>query len=85
MAAQNMPIQGTEADLMKLAMIRLDKELPEGAEMIMQVHDSIMVEVSPEKAEETKEVMKRVMEGVAPELGVKLSVDVKEGQRWSEI
>ncbi len=84
-AAQNMPIQGTEADLMKLAMIRLDKELPEGAEMIMQVHDSIMVEVSPEKAEETKEVMKRVMEGVAPELGVKLSVDVKEGQRWSEI
>ena len=84
-AAQNMPIQGTEADLVKLAMIRLDKELPEGAEMIMQVHDSIMVEVSPEKAEETKEVMKRVMEGVAPEFKVKLEVDVKEGKNWGEV
>ena len=84
-AARNMPIQGTEADLMKLAMIRLDKELPEGAEMIMQVHDSVMVEVDKDKVKETKEVLKRVMEGVAPEFKVKLEVDVKEGERWSEV
>ncbi|MBR3204635.1 hypothetical protein IKF81_03060 [Candidatus Saccharibacteria bacterium] len=84
-AAQNMPIQGTEADLVKLAMIRLDEELPEGAEMVMQVHDSVMVEVSPEKAEETKEVLKRVMEGVAPEFGVKLEVDISEGKNWGEV
>ena len=84
-AAQNMPIQGTEADLMKLAMIRLDKELPKEAEMIMQVHDSIMVETTPEKAEEVKEIMKRVMEGVAPEFKVRLMVDVKEGKNWGEV
>jgi len=84
-AAQNMPIQGTEADLMKLAMIRLDSRLPKGAEMIMQVHDSIMVECKPEVAEETKAVMKDVMENVAPELKVKLAVEIKEGKRWSEV
>lgn len=84
-AAQNMPIQGTEADLMKLAMIRLDKELPKGADMIMQVHDSIMVECDKEQAEEVKKILKRVMENVAPELEVKLAVDVEEGARWSEV
>ena len=84
-AAQNMPIQGTEADLMKVAMIRLDGKLPKGAEMIMQVHDSIMVECKPDVMEETKKVLKEVMEGVAPELGVKLEVDVKDGHRWSEV
>ena len=84
-AAQNMPIQGTEADLMKLAMIRLDRKLPKGAEMIMQVHDSIMVECEPSLVSEVKKVMKEVMEGVCPELPVRLVVDVKEGQRWSEV
>ena len=84
-AAQNMPIQGTEADLMKLAMIRLDERLPAGAEMIMQVHDSVMVECEEEQAKEVAEIMKEVMENVAPELGVKLSVDTKIGKRWSEV
>ena len=84
-AAQNMPIQGTEADLMKLAMIRLDERLPVGAEMIMQVHDSVMVECEEEQAKEVAEIMKEVMENVAPELGVKLSVDTKIGKRWSEV
>lgn len=84
-AAQNMPIQGTEADLMKLAMIRLDKALPEGAEMIMQVHDSIMVECEPSLVPEVKKVMKEVMEGVCPELGVRLAVDTKEGKNWGEV
>ena len=84
-AAQNMPIQGTEADLMKKAMIKLDKELPEGAEMIMQVHDSIMVEAKPEVAEEAKRVLKEVMENVAPEFPVKLLVDIKQGMNWGEV
>jgi DNA polymerase-1 len=84
-AAQNMPIQGTEADLMKLAMIRLDNRLPKGAEMIMQVHDSIMVECDPKVANEAKAVLKDVMENVAPELKVKLAVEIKEGRRWSEV
>ena len=84
-AAQNMPIQGTEADLMKLAMIRLDEELPEGAEMVMQVHDSIMVECEPSLVDVVKKTMKEVMEGVCPELSVKLLVDVKEGKNWGEV
>ncbi|MBR2695368.1 DNA polymerase I [Candidatus Saccharibacteria bacterium] len=84
-AAQNMPIQGTEADLMKLAMIRLDERLPEGADMIMQVHDSIMVECEPAAVETVKKIMKEVMEGVCPELPVKLLVDVKEGKNWGEV
>lgn len=84
-AAQNMPIQGTEADLMKKAMIRLDARLPEGAEMIVQVHDSIMVECEPSKVAEVKKVMKEVMEGVCPELSVKLLVDTKEGKNWGEV
>ena len=84
-AAQNMPIQGTEADLMKLAMIKLDEQLPNGAEMIMQVHDSIMVECDPSLASEVKRIMKDVMENVYPELPVKLAVDVKEGNNWGEL
>ena len=84
-AAQNMPIQGTEADLMKKAMIRLDSELPEGAEMVMQVHDSIMVEARPELAEEVRRKMKEVMEGIAPEFKVRLVVDVKQGKNWGEV
>ena len=84
-AAQNMPIQGTEADLMKRAMVRLDSRLPRGAEMIMQVHDSVMVECEPGLVPEVSKLMKEVMEGVCPELSVKLVVDVKEGKRWSEV
>ena len=84
-AACNMPIQGTEADLMKRAMIRVEKELPEGAELVMQVHDSLIVEAEKEKEEEVKEILKRIMEGVAPELKIKLAVDVKSGRNWGEI
>ncbi|MBR2587289.1 hypothetical protein IKE71_02865 [Candidatus Saccharibacteria bacterium] len=84
-AAQNMPIQGTEADLMKLAMIRLDAKLPEGAGMIMQVHDSIMVECAPELVDVVKKTMREVMENVCPELPVRLLVDVKEGKNWGEV
>jgi DNA polymerase-1 len=85
-AAQNMPIQGTEADLMKRAMIRADKELSEieGVKMIMQVHDSIMVECYEADVEKVSEMLKEVMEGVAPELKIKLAVEVKVGENWGE-
>jgi len=84
-AAQNMPIQGTEADLMKRAMINLDKILPDGAEMIMQVHDSVIVECDEALAEEVGAILKREMEAVAPELPVKLVVDVTVGKNWGEL
>ncbi len=84
-AAQNMPIQGTEADLMKRAMILLDERLPEGAEIIMQVHDSVLVECDEKLADKVGEILKTTMEGVAPELDVKLDVDVKIGKNWGEV
>lgn len=84
-AAQNMPIQGTEADLMKRAMIRVSQTLPEGANMTMQVHDSLIVECNEGMKDEVGEILKREMEGVAPELKVKLAVDVSVGKNWGEL
>ena len=84
-AAMNMPIQGTEADLMKKAMIAVDARLPEGAEMIMQVHDSLMVECEDGQVEEVSGILKETMEGVAPELGIKLLVEVTAGENWGEL
>lgn len=84
-AAQNMPIQGTEADLMKRAMINVDKALPEGADLIMQVHDSLIVECDKNQAEEVAKILKQTMESVAPELDIKLAVEVTTGQNWGEL
>ena len=87
-AAQNMPIQGTEADLMKKAMIQVDKVLSEGfpgAKMVMQVHDSLIVECDKGMEGEIGEILKREMEGVAPELAVKLAVEVTCGGNWGEL
>lgn len=84
-AAENMPIQGTEADLMKRAMINLDKVLPDGAKLILQIHDSLIVECDEDQAEEVSRVMKKVMENVAPELAVKLEVEVSVGKNWGEL
>ena len=81
-AAQNMPIQGTEADLMKRAMINIDKKLPKNANLIMQVHDSLIVECDEKDAEEIGQILKKEMESVAPELKVKLAVDVTSGRNW---
>ena len=84
-AAQNMPIQGTEADLMKRAMIAVDAALPEGAEMVMQVHDSLIVECDAGIADTVAGVLKCEMEKVAPELAVKLVVEVTMGSNWGEL
>ena len=84
-AAQNMPIQGTEADLMKRAMILVDEALPEGAELIMQVHDSLIVECDEGMVTRVQGILKEKMEGVAPELNIKLAVDVAAGDNWGEV
>lgn len=84
-AAQNMPIQGTEADLMKRAMIKLEQVLPEGAAMVMQVHDSVIVECDEEIKDKVAKILQQEMEAVAPELPVKLKVDVTIGQNWGEL
>ncbi|MBR5621538.1 DNA polymerase I [Candidatus Saccharibacteria bacterium] len=84
-AAQNMPIQGTEADLMKRAMIKVDALLPKGAELILQVHDSMIVECDTAQAEEVSKLLQETMEGVAPELNIKLAVEVTSGANWGEL
>ena len=84
-AAQNMPIQGTEADLMKRAMIAVDQKLPEGAKLVLQIHDSLVVECDQADEEVVKEILQKEMEGVAPELNIKLKVEVTAGQNLGEL
>ncbi|MBC7943536.1 DNA polymerase I [Candidatus Saccharibacteria bacterium] len=84
-AAANMPIQGTEADLMKLAMLEVDRKLDGMGEQILQIHDSILIEAPVENADKIAELLKTTMENIAPQLGVKLKVDVSIGKDWGEL
>jgi DNA polymerase-1 len=84
-AAANMPIQGTEADLMKMAMLRVDERLGDLGEQVLQVHDSILVECPAENAEKVAEVLKETMENIYPELEIPLKVDVGIGKNWGEL
>ncbi len=82
-AAINLPVQGTEADLMKMAMLKVEEVV--GANQIMQVHDSIMVECDEAEAERIASEMKQIMEQIYPELGVRLLVETKIGHDWSQL
>ena len=84
-AAMNMPIQGTEADLMKMAMIKVDEVLPDRARQLLQIHDSIMVECSESQAEAVEKILKDTMESIYEKLPVKLQVDVKTGKTWGDL
>jgi DNA polymerase-1 len=80
--AFNMPVQGTAADLMKLAMVKLFPRLEEvGARMLLQVHDELVLEAPKERAEAVARLAKEVMEGVYP-LAVPLVVEVGIGEDW---
>jgi DNA polymerase-1 len=83
-AAANMPIQGTEADLMKLAMLEVEKKLEGVGEQILQVHDSILVETPEANAQQVADILKDTMENIY-KLDVKLKVDVKTGKNWGEL
>jgi DNA polymerase-1 len=84
-AAINMPVQGSAADLTKMAMSAVEEKLPEGAFQIMQVHDSIMVECKEADAGSVSKMMVEVMENIKPDLGVNLNVDVSVGKNWGEL
>jgi DNA polymerase-1 len=84
-AAANMPIQGTEADLMKMAMLKIDDELGDIAPQILQIHDSIMVECDPGDVKKVSIKLKEIMENIYPKIGVRLKVDVKSGKNWGEL
>lgn len=85
-AAINMPIQGTEADLMKMAMLKVEEELQKRnlGEQILQVHDSILVECPAANAEAVAALLKDIMEHIY-ELPVKLAVDVSTGNSWGKL
>ena len=84
--ARNAPIQGTAADIIKTAMIRvydrLRRELPEG-KLILQVHDELILEVPEKDRERASLILREEMESAA-ELSVKLSADVHSGSSWLE-
>jgi DNA polymerase-1 len=84
-AAANMPIQGTEADLMKLAMIKVDEKLGDLGTQILQIHDSILIECPEKNADKVGKILKETMESIAPELPIKLKVDVSVGKNWGEV
>jgi DNA polymerase I len=84
-AAINMPIQGTEADLMKMAMLEVERKLEGLGEQLLQVHDSILVETPAENADKVAGILKDTMENIYPDLKVKLKVDVKTGKNWGEL
>jgi DNA polymerase-1 len=86
-AAINMPIQGTEADLMKMAMVKADQALSlqhNDCNMLLQIHDSILVECPAEAANTIGELLEQVMESIY-ELPVRLDVDVTIGDNWGEL
>ena len=80
--AFNMPVQGTAADLMKLAMVKLFPHLREmGARMLLQVHDELLLEAPQARAEEVAALAKEAMEKAYP-LAVPLEVEVGIGEDW---
>lgn len=86
-AAINQPLQGSAADLIKMAMIEVDKELTKkcmNTKMIMQVHDELVFEVPQNELEEIKEIVVKAMELNQP-LSVPLEVDINFGKTWREM
>jgi len=86
--AVNTPLQGTAADLIKLAMIRIDALIRERglkSKMTLQVHDELVFEVPEDEVEVMKVVVREHMENVHPELSVPLLVEVGVGRNWRDL
>ena len=84
--AVNAPIQGTAADIIKLAMIAVDRRLREGAfrsRMVLQIHDELLLEVPQEEIAPVRELLVREMENVIT-LSVPLTVECHDGKTWLE-
>ncbi len=84
--AINTPIQGSGADLVKLAMLTIDRKLAEGgyaARLILQVHDELLFEVPEDEIEPVKAIVRKEMEEVYP-LSVPLKVNLAQGKNWAE-
>jgi DNA polymerase-1 len=84
--AMNMPIQGTAADIIKMAMVKVHQELKNrnlSSKLILQVHDELIIEAKNEEVEEVKELLRCCMED-AIALNVKLDADIHTGENWYE-
>ena len=82
--AMNSPIQGTAADIMKLAMIGVDRKLKENklsSRIVMQVHDEILVECLNDEVEKVKSILKEAMTD-SFDFNVKLDIEIKSGNNW---
>ena len=80
----NTPIQGTAADIMKIAMINVFNKLKNmKSKLILQVHDELLIETFPDEIENVKKILKYEMENVI-KLSVPLKVDINEGKNWYE-
>ena len=83
-AAMNTPIQGTAADIMKIAMIKVYNELKNRnlkSKIVLQIHDELIIETVLEEKDEVRNLLKECMESSA-KLSVPLNVDVEEGKNW---
>ena len=84
--ALNSPIQGSAADIIKLAMLGIDADIRErglGSRMLLQVHDELVLEVAPGELDELTTIVRDRMSGAA-ELSVPLDVQVGTGANWDE-
>jgi DNA polymerase-1 len=82
--AMNSPIQGTAADIIKIAMINVNMELKEKklkSRLILQIHDELLIETAIDEIEEVREILTRQMM-TAAELKVPLAIDVEQGDTW---
>jgi DNA polymerase-1 len=82
--AVNVPIQGTAADIYKLAMIELAKRLDAESQLLLQIHDELIVETSENRGDELAQLMREAMSGVI-DLGVPLAVDTAVGTNWGQL
>ncbi|NQU82659.1 MAG: hypothetical protein HQ539_01800, partial [Parcubacteria group bacterium] len=84
--ARNFPAQGTSADIMKMAMVALDKKkvFNNDCRMLLQIHDELLFEVKKEKAEKVSKEIKKIMQGVV-KLEVPMIVDIAIGKSWGDL
>jgi DNA polymerase-1 len=85
--AINMPVQGTSADIIKIAMVRLHREMQSRglqSKMTLQIHDELLFEVPPDKIDLMKELVSKIMPN-ALQLRVPLKIDIKIGKNWAEM
>ena len=84
--AMNSPIQGTAADIIKIAMVRVSKRLREeglSSRLVLQVHDELLIEARVDEQERVEAILREEMTGAAS-LAVALEIDMHSGKNWYE-